>query len=115
MKKREIKRILKLLENVTRVDKKKRKDYLKSCSPDEIHAICGATKNIIEENIEIPKSKRCYLKKKFKPHKRKIKYLSNPHNSVERKRLLLKNNQIGAGIFTALATVAIPALIAALG
>ena len=114
MNKNEMKKILKLLRSATKVEKKNRKNYLKTCSPDEIHAICGATKNIIEENIEIPKSKRSYLKKKLKPHKKKLRYLSNPRNSIERKRLLLKNDQVGAGIFTAIASIAIPALIAAL-
>ena len=61
------------------------------------------------------KGKKSYLKKKLKPHECQIRYLSDPQKSVKKKRILLEKDQFGAGVFTALATVAIPALIAALG
>ena len=114
MNKKQLRTILALLQNVSKVPKKSRKSYLKTCTPDEIHAICGATKNILEENIPIPKGKRQYLKKKLKPHKKKLNDLSNPKLSLKQKRLLLEKEQVGAGVFSAIASVAIPALIAAL-
>ena len=99
----------------SKVHKKKRRDYIKSCTNDEIHAICGATKNLVDGNFEMSKGKKAYLKKKLKPHECQIRYLSDPRKSVKKKRILLEKEQFGAGVFTALATVAIPALIAALG
>ena len=67
------------------------------------------------ENVQSFFNKRAYLKKKLKPHHCKIRYLSDPRKSIKKKRILLEKDQFGAGVFTALATVAIPALIAALG
>lgn len=115
MNNKQLKKVLQILETASKVKKKNRKNYIKSCSNDEIHAICGATKNIVDGNIEIPRRKKAYLKRKLKPHQCKIRYLSNPRNSVKKKRILLEKEQFGAGVFTALASVAIPALIAALG
>ena len=114
MNKKQLRKILDILQKVSNVPKRTRRNYLQTCTPDEIHAICGATKNIIEENIHIPKGKRPYLKKKLKPHQKKLKNLSNPKLSLKQKRLLLEKDQVGAGVFTAIASVAIPALIAAL-
>ena len=115
MNKKQLRTLLKYLEKASNVQKKKRKDYIKSCSDDEIHAICGATKNLVDGNFDMTKSRRAYLKKKLKPHHCKIRYLSDPRKSIKKKRILLEKDQFGAGVFTALATVAIPALIAALG
>ena len=114
MNKRQLRKILDILQKVSKVPKRSRRNYLRTCDSDEIHAICGATKNILEENIHIPKGKKSYLKKKLKPHKRKLKNLSNPKLSLKQKRLLLEKEQVGAGVFTAIASVAIPAIIAAL-
>ena len=114
MNKNQLKKILNILQKASKVPKKSRRKYLKTCSPDEIHALCGAIKNILEENIHIPRGKRAYLKKKLKPQKSKLQNLSNPKLSLKQKRLLLEKEQVGAGVFTAIASVAIPALIAAL-
>lgn len=115
MNKKQLRLVLQLLEKASKVHKKKRRDYIKSCTNDEIHAICGATKNLVDGNFEMSKGKKAYLKKKLKPHECQIRYLSDPRKSVKKKRILLEREQFGAGVFTALATVAIPALIAALG
>ena len=115
MNKKQLRTVLKLLEKASSVERKKRRDYIRSCSNDEIHAICGATKNLVDGNFNMSKSKKAYLKKKLKPHQCNIRYLSDPTKSINKKRILLEREQFGAGVFTALATVAIPALIAALG
>lgn len=115
MNKKQLRTVLQLLEKASNVERKKRKNYIKSCSDDEIHAICGATKNLVDGNFDLSKGRKAYLKKKLKPHQCKIRYISDPQKSIQKKRLLLEKEQFGAGVFTALATVAIPALIAALG
>lgn len=115
MNKKQLRTVLQLLEKASNVERKKRKNYIKSCSDDEIHAICGATKNLVDGNFDLSKGRKAYLKKKLKPHQCKIRYISDPRKSIQKKRLLLEKEQFGAGVFTALATVAIPALIAALG
>ena len=115
MNKKQLRTVLQLLEKASNVEKTKRKDYVKSCSDDEIHAICGPTKNLVDGNFYMSKGRKAYLKKKLKPHQCQISYLSDPRKSIRKKRTLLEKEQFGAGVFTALATVAIPALIAALG
>ena len=115
MNKKQLRTVLQLLEKASNVERKKRKNYIKSCSDDEIHAICGATKNLVDGNFDLSKGRKAYLRKKLKPHQCKIRYISDPRKSIQKKRLLLEKEQFGAGVFTALATVAIPALIAALG
>ena len=115
MNKKQLRTVLQLLEKASNVERKKRKNYIKSCSDDEIHAICGATKNLVDGNFDLSKGRKAYLKKKLKPHQCQIRYISDPRKSIQKKRLLLEKEQFGAGVFTALATVAIPALIAALG
>ena len=115
MNKKQLRTVLQLLEKASNVERKKRKNYIKSCSDDEIHAICGATKNLVDGNFDLSKGRKAYLRKKLKPHQCKIRYISDPRKSIQKKRILLEKEQFGAGVFTALATVAIPALIAALG
>ena len=62
MNKKQLRTVLQLLEKASKVHKKKRREYIKSCSNDEIHAICGATKNLIDGNFEMSKGKKAYLK-----------------------------------------------------
>ena len=61
MNKKQLRTVLKLLEKASSVEKKKRRDYIKSCSDDEIHAICGATKNLVDGNLKMSKSKKAYV------------------------------------------------------
>ena len=89
---------------------KKGKEY-----PDEkIHDICEACYNILQENIPIKGNKKYQLKKKLKPIKNEIRKLANSKISVKTKRKLLAIPQVGRGIFSAIATVVLPALISML-
>ena len=65
MNKKQLRTLLTLLEKASNVQKKKRKDYIKKCSDDEIHAICGATKNLVDGNFDLSKGRKAYLKKKL--------------------------------------------------
>jgi len=51
------------------------------------------------------------LKKKLAPIKKEVRQLGNPKLLIKTKRKLLKNPQVGFGVFTALASFVIPALI----
>ena len=83
--------------------------------PDEkILDICEACFNVLQENIPIKGKKKYQLKNKLKPIKNEIRKLANSKISVKTKRKLLSIPQVGHGIFSAIATVVLPALISLL-
>ena len=104
----------KLQKTLKKNRKSERKKYLNSCTDDEIHAICGACKNLISNNIKMSEKKKAYLRKKLAPIKEEIREISKPQTSVKKKRDLLKRDQIGKGVFSLLASVIIPSIISAI-
>ena len=94
--------------------KGERKRYLEFCSDDEIHAICGACKNFLCNNIKLTEKKRANLRKKLGPIKNDIRKLSKPQTSIKKKREMLKDDQVGKGVFSLLASVIIPSIVSAL-
>ena len=83
--------------------------------PDEkIHDICEACYNIVHKKLPMDGKKRNQLKKKLLPIHKDIRKLAKPNTAVSTKRKILKNPQVGAGIFTALASFVVPAIISLL-
>lgn len=111
---KQLNEILRLLIKSCNIKKSERKKYLKYCSDDEIHAICGACRNFLNENFVLPPQKKNYLKKKLQPIKNDIRLISNKATPVEKKRKVLAKDQVGNGIFSLLAGVIIPSIISAL-
>ena len=107
-------KILDLLKKSKKVKKSDRKQYFMYCSDDEIHAICGACKNFLSENIQVEPRKKTYLKKKLLPIKNEMRILSNKNTPLPKKRKLLAKDQVGSGIFSLLAGVIFPTIISAL-
>ena len=115
MEKKNLMKVLSKLQKTSKNNKnQERRKYLESCSDDEIHAICGACKNFLSNNIKMSEKKKSYLRKKLTPIKDDIRKLSNPQSSVEKKRELLKRDQTGKGVFSLLASVIIPSIISAI-
>ena len=115
MEKKNLMKVLSRLQKTLKNNKKQdRGKYLESCSDDEIHAICGACKNFLSNNIKMSEKKKSYLRKKLKPIKDDIRKLSKPQTSVKKKRELLKRDQTGKGVFSLLASVIIPSIISAI-
>ena len=81
--------------------------------PDEmIHCICEALFNIRSHFDKIVKGYNHYrLKHVLLPIKNSIDRLANPKYSIKKKRAILSKPQVGEGVFTALASFVIPALI----
>ena len=81
--------------------------------PDEmIHCICEALFNIRLHFDKIVKGYNHYrLKHVLLPIKNSIDRLANPKYSLKKKRAILSKPQVGEGVFTALASFVIPALI----
>ena len=115
MEKKQLKQILSLLQKTPKRNRKNdRKDYLNLCTDNEIHAICGACKNFLSNNIKMSGKKKSYLRKKLNPIKDDIRKLSKQQTSVKKKRELLKRDQTGKGVFSLLASVIIPSIISAI-
>ena len=115
MEKKHLRRILSTLTKIPKNNRKStRKQYIKSCSNNEIHAICGACRNLLANNIKLSNSKKKYLRKQLNPIKFDIRTLSKPNISLQKKREILKKDQTGKGVFSLLASVIIPSIVAAL-
>ena len=115
MKKNHLWKILSTLQKTPKNNQKsERKRYLESCTDDEIHAICGACKNFLCNNIKLTEKKKAFLRKKLGPIKNDIRRLSRPQTSIKRKREILNDDQVGKGVFSLLASVIIPSIVSAL-
>ena len=93
--------------------KRKNKDmsFMDEYSNDKIHDICETCHNIVHMKFPLESKKKNQLKKKLAPIKKEVRQLGNPKLLIKTKRKLLKNPQVGFGVFTALASFVIPALI----
>ena len=81
--------------------------------PDKvINCICEALWNIRwKYNKLICESTKCELKTHLESIKKYIRMLSKRKLSMKKKRAILSKPQVGKGVFTALASFVIPALI----
>ena len=81
--------------------------------PDEmIQCICEAPYNICSNTDVIEKGvMKCKLKHELLPIKNSIIRLANPKYSMKKKRAILSKPQVGEGVFSAIASFVIPALI----
>ena len=102
------------LQLIKKIKKEKdRLNFMNICSDNCIHSLCEACFNLIHNNIPLEKSKKSRLKKKLTPIRFHLRKLADPTVSVKDKRDLLKDPQVGGGIFSLIAAV-VPALISAL-
>ena len=88
--------------------------FLKKLSDDEIHCICEACHNILDENILKTKNTKFKLGRKLKPVRNEIRKIGNYQISVKTKRRLLSNPQVWRGILSDIASVVLPTLISLL-
>ena len=114
MKKSLLKKKVSTLSKLDTSKKGNDMSFLREYPDEKIHDICEACYNILQENIPIKGNKKYQLKKKLKPIKNEIRKLANSKISVKTKRKLLAIPQVGRGIFSAIATVVLPALISML-
>ena len=100
---RELRKKMCFLRDISALGKRDRDKYINQCSGGNIHTICECIYNILKGE--------CGKKVKTRNHLLKtLKKISNPGLKIEKKRQLL-TNQHGAGIFSLIATTAIPFLI----
>ena len=97
-----------------RLNKNADMSFLDEYSDDKINDICEACYNIVHKKLPLNKSKNSLLKKKLLPIHNEVRRLANPKLQLRTKRRLLKQSQVGSGVFTALASFVIPTLISLL-
>lgn len=114
MDQRTMKKRVNLFQNMKQLKRDERMSFLKNCPDECIHALCEVCFNLLHQTIKLEKNKKYYLKKKLKPIRVSLRKLANPKLPVKSKRKLLKEPQVGNGIFTILASTVLPALISAL-
>ena len=83
------------------------------CSDDCIHAVCETCYNFLQGIIPLSKAQKSRIKSKFMPICFHIRKLADYKVSVKEKRDLLKDPQIGQGIFSLISTI-LPAMISLL-
>ena len=88
--------------------------FVDDYSDNKINDICEACYNIVHKKLPLNKSKNSQLKKKLLPIHNEVRRLANPKLQIRTKRRLLKQSQVGSGVFTALASFVIPTLISLL-
>jgi hypothetical protein len=113
-RKNRLKNRAELLELLKTLPKNKRIKIVKLLDDNSIHTICECLCNLFKNTFNLPSNKCGFIRKKFSSHKKDILKLINPETSVKKKKSILTNNQYGSGLFTILASVALPAIIAAL-
>ena len=83
--------------------------------PDgQIHDICEACYNIVHKKLPMDSKKKSQLKERLLPIHTHVRRLAKPELQIKTKRKILKNPQVGAGIFTALASFVVPTLLSLL-
>ena len=110
MLKRELKKKVKILETLPPKKTKNIDDY----DDGKIHIICEACYNIVNKKIPLEKKKENKLKNRLMEIHKEVRQLANPKLTLKTKRKILKKSQVGSGIFTALATIVVPALLSLL-
>ena len=106
------------LKSLESLPKRLKKDadmtFVDEYSDKKINDICEACYNIVNKKLPLNKTKNSQLKKKLLPIHNEVRRLANPKLQLRTKRRLLKQPQVGSGVFTALASFVIPTLISLL-
>ena len=113
-RKKHIKKSLKYLTPLSKLPTHKSTSITHLLSDQAIHAICESCHNIITNTFGLSGRKLMRIKSKFNKSKKNMRLLANPSTSLLRKRRILSSEQTGKGVFSLIASVVIPALIAAL-
>ena len=85
--------------------------FIDEYSDDKIHNICEACHNIVHMKFPLESKKKYQLKKRLTPIKKEVRQLAHPTLLLKTKRKILKQPQVGFGVFAALAAFVVPALL----
>ena len=109
-----LKKRAKLLSLIKSVPKNKRSELLEFMSEEAIHWICECLHNLFKNTFGLNHKKCAHLRKRFGPYKNQIKTLTSPKTSLMKRKQIMSHSQTGDGIFAALASIALPAILGAI-
>ena len=101
------------LQCIRALRRKNRFTFMETCSDNCIDSICEFCFNLIQDNLPLSKSSKSRIKENLKPIRFKLRKLTDPEVSVQEKRELLQEQQVGEGIFPLIASI-VPTLISLL-
>ena len=103
----------KKIESLSALPKKKYSDtsLIDDFSDEKIHDICEACYNVVAKKLPVQKKTENQLKRKLLPIHNEVRQLANPKLKVKTKRRILKNKQVGKGIFTTISSIVVSALL----
>ena len=108
-----LRNVLKILKPLTKLPLKELIKIVPLLSDDCIHKVCESCHNLLMNTYSLDKNKLAKVKSILYSSRNSIRQIAKPSTSLLSKRKIL-SNQTGKGIFTVLASVIIPAIIAAI-
>ncbi len=106
-----LKKVLVILKPLTKLPLEQLIKIVPLLSDDCIHKVCESCHNLLLNTYRLNKNKLKKVKSILYKSKNSIRQIAKPSTSLLSKRKIL-SNQTGRGIFTVLASVIIPAIIA---
>jgi hypothetical protein len=79
-------RNLALLDLLSKTTKSQREALIKTCTQDQLQCICDCAINILKENIQLTDDQF----KKLKRFQKQLRYLANPEDKLENKRIVIQ-------------------------
>ena len=88
--------------------------FFKHTNSRDIDIICKCCHNLLLGNIPLTQKEKKNIKRIIEPGFEKIKILARKNTSTIKKRKVLTDNKVGAGIISLLATTLLPILISSI-
>ena len=115
MNKTQLKKRVKSLQSLPpKMKGKQDMTFIDAYPDDKINDICEACYNIVNKKLPMDRKKKSQLKQRLLPIHEHVRQLAKPQLQLSTKRRILKKPQVGAGIFTALASFVVPTLLSLL-
>ena len=114
MSKGDEKKHINFLKRLKQIKKTDRNDFFSHCSDADIQVICESCNNVYHNTLNLKDKKREKVKRKLLPIKKEFTQLCQSRTSNKKRRTLLKNTQVGSGVFTILASTVLPILLSSL-
>lgn len=102
-----VRRNVHLLSSFQNLNNNQQKAVQKHLDPDQVKFICELCENVLNENVPVDEC----LRKKLRPHKLKIRRLTNSKKGLKEKKSIL---QTGRFLPALLASLASPIIISAI-
>ena len=110
----ELVQLIKTINSVNQLKKNEKIDMAHDCPENVIDSICECCYNLVNNYLPIKREKKYRARNRLNPIRHEVRELADSRTSLQRKRELLSDPQVGGGVFTILASTILPALIGAL-